>query len=162
MMYDSRNPAPGVRVAGVPMPRVTGLSVAQAKGRRTLVWAHTVLSPKPLVQPVKTGGGGLPPSMVKPSGDTRSANHRRRSPKMRAFNLSFSGQIPSNATYDTKRLLEKLRELENVYRRIVSGQVNAKLDEKYERLRASFHRLHRNCMGQVISMEQRVEAVCHG
>ena len=160
-MFDAKTPAPGVLVLPVPMPRMSGLSHSQAKGRRTKDFTFSVLAPKPRVQPIKTSGGGLPPSMVKPSGDTRSKNHRRRSPKMRAHNPCFQKHIPSNYQYDQQRIARKLAQLEGMYRRIAGGRVDAQLDKNYERARESFGRLHRELFGLVAAMERRVEGVCH-
>jgi hypothetical protein len=132
MMYDSRNPKPGVLVLGVPRPKINGLSLSQAKGRRTLSTAFCTFGAKPVIQPIKTSGGGLPPSIVICAGDTRSHNHRRRSPKMRAHNLCCGKPIPSGNIYGKQARIELLQDLALMYARCLSPHVSRRADKRYE------------------------------
>ena len=153
-IYDSRSPAPGVRVSSVPRPTMHGLTMTQTKAMRTVTFDHSVLQAKPLCQPVKTGGGGLPPSMVTAKGDTRSTNHRRRSPKMRVQNHCFQGRIPSRLqtlTQEAQQACDRLREL---YKKLVRRPGR---DLAYECLRKSFWKHHRDFFWMVRQMEDQVQ-----
>ena len=157
MIFDARTPAHGVLVLHVPQPRVQGLTPAQANGRRRMENVYSVMGHKPQVQCIKTTGGGLPPSVVVAKGDARSSNHRRRSPKMRAQNHCFQGYIPTNFQYAARALKGKLRELSKIYHTITHSLFAIpSLEAKYERLRESFHRLHREHFKAVLAMEALV------
>jgi len=118
-----------------------------------------VLGYRPQVQCVKTSGGGLPPSMVKPSGDTRSDNHRRRSPKRRAQNPCCVKHIPTYSQYAARDVRDKLAALTELHRTIMNSPVALpKREADYERMRGSFRRLHREHFQAVLGMERGVVA----
>ena len=156
-MFNALVPAAGVVVLPVPRDKVHDLSPAQSNGLRQLEGSGWVLRPAFKTQCIKTSGGGLPPSMVVASGDTRSRNHRRRSPKMRVQNRCFQGLIPTNYQYAARSLRGKLIELSRCYYAIThSPFAIPSLEKKYERLRGSFHRLHREHFEAVLAMEKLV------
>ena len=159
-MYDSRTPAPGVRVEPMPRTKVHGLTAGQSRNMRALNFEQSVMRPRPMVQPVKTGGGGCPPSMVVARGDTRSRNHRRRSPKQRPQNRCFGPEIPSMHQSLHQEAADKVTQMRRIYRRCVRV-ARPDLDCAYECLRVSFYRLYREFFWMVREMEQQVEGENH-
>jgi len=159
-MNDSRNPAPGVAVYGVPRPKYHGLTMAQTAGMRRLTMEHCVLGAKPMVQPQKTTGGGLPPSIVHAS--RLPGHHRRRSPKMRPFNPIFQAPMPTQVLYRHRLGDGKLSTLRKLMVRIQQRgmQVDPGLDNKYEHLRESFLRCHSERRHELFRVEEHVVATC--
>jgi hypothetical protein len=155
-MFDSRTPAPSVRVDPTPRAKVYGLTAEQRRKSRTLCFEYSVMRPKPLCQPVKTRGGGQPSSVVIAKGDTRSHNHRRRSPKMRSHNRCFGPGVPTMYQDMQREAQAQVDRMWNIYQRCVRV-CRRELDDAYECLRMSFYRLHREFFWMVKQMETQVE-----
>lgn len=155
-MYDARNPAPGVRVDYLPQPKITGLSMAQAKGRRTFDPAAGVMRHPPLCSPIKTGGGGLPSPAVLRNGGTAKPIEGRIGVTLER-GLPRTGKAPTNKAckrplppkthYGRLAVDKKLAALRDLFRRAAGS-------EDYLRMRASFLKLHEEHRQRLFAIEK--------